>query len=131
MPFENVIIAGYGQAVQQFPLADGESPMTTTALIGEASRRALASAGIDRRQVDALFTHRPPAGETFTQFGQKLLADMKIAPTSTTAVMNHGAGMLSALKYGALLIESGLARYVLCVSGDAMPLWVDSVGNSG
>jgi acetyl-CoA acetyltransferase len=124
MPFENVVIAGYGSTVQRLPLADGEKPKSTIALIADAIRAALADAGVEHNQVDALFTHRPPSGDSFMLFGQKLVAEMKIAPTSTTAIMNHGAGMLSALKYGALLLEAHLADCVLCPSGDAAATWI-------
>ncbi len=124
MPFNDVVVAGYATAVQRVPLAPGEKPRSTVGLIGDAVRRALAIAGIDRRAVDALFTHRPPTGDSFMLFGQKLLAELKIAPTSTTAIMNHGAGMISALKYGALLLEARLADYVLCPSGDAAAAWI-------
>lgn len=124
MPFKDVVVAGYATAVQRVPLARGEKPRSTVGLIGEAVRRALAIAGIDRRAVDALFTHRPPTGDSFMLFGQKLLTELKIAPTSTTAIMNHGAGMISALKYGALLLEARLADYVLCPSGDAAAAWI-------
>jgi acetyl-CoA acetyltransferase len=124
--FEDVVIAGYGTAVQRLPLAPDEAPLSTVAMINAATRRALEMAQIDRRQVDCLLTHRPPAGDSFLLFGQKLVAEMKIAPTSTTAIMNHGAGMLSALKYGAMLLEHRLARYVLCPSGDAAAAWLDN-----
>jgi acetyl-CoA acetyltransferase len=119
MAFENVVVASYGTAVQKIPLAEGEAARSTIGLIGDAARDAFAKAGIDRRQIDALFTHRPPMGDSILLLGQKILAELKIAPTSTTAVMNHGAGMISGLKYGALLLEAGLADYVLCASGDA------------
>jgi acetyl-CoA acetyltransferase len=125
MAFENVVVAGYASAVQMLPLGDGEKPRTTIGLIGDAARRAMAIAAIDRRQIDAVFTHRPPLGDSFLLLGQKILAELKIAPTSTTAIMNHGAGMISSLKYGALLLESRLADYVLCASGDAGAAWVD------
>jgi acetyl-CoA acetyltransferase len=125
MPFENVVVAGYASAVQMVPLGSGERPRTTIGLIGDAARRAMAIAGIDRRQIDAVFTHRPPLGDSFLLLGQKILAELKIAPTSTTAIMNHGAGMISCLKYGALLLEAHLADYVLCASGDAGAAWVD------
>jgi acetyl-CoA acetyltransferase len=124
--FEDVVIAGYGTAVQRLPLGADEAPLSTTAIINAAVRRALEMAEIDRRQVDCLLTHRPPAGDSFLLFGQKLVAELKIAPTSTTAIMNHGAGMISALKYGAMLLEHRLARYVLCPSGDAAPAWLDN-----
>jgi acetyl-CoA acetyltransferase len=119
MPFENVVVASYGTAAQQTPLREGEEARSTIGLIGDAARDAFTKAGIDRRQIDALFTHRPPMGDSILLLGQKVLAELKIAPTSTTAIMNHGAGMISGLKYGALLLEAGLADYVLCASGDA------------
>jgi len=119
MPFENIVVASYATAVQALPLREGEVAKSTVAIICDATREALKLAGIDRRQIGALFTHRPPMGEAFMLFGQKLLAELKIAPSSTTAVMNHGAGMLSGLKYGALLLQARLVDYVLCPSGDA------------
>lgn len=125
MPFDDIVIAGYGTAVQNLPLADGEARRSTFNLINEAIRGAITAAGIERHQIDAILTHRPAAGDSFMLFGQKLVAELKIAPSSTTAIMNHGAGMLSALKYGALLLERGLANYVLCASGDAAGVWLD------
>ncbi|MFT5138937.1 MAG: acetyl-CoA acetyltransferase [Rhodothermales bacterium] len=122
MPFEDVIIAGHGSAVQRLPLQAGEEPKSTVRLINEATRVALEMADIDRRQVDALFTHRSPGGDTFNQWSQKLVAELKIAPKSSTAITNHGGGLLSGLKYGALLLERGLANYVLILSGDASPV---------
>jgi acetyl-CoA acetyltransferase len=119
MPFNNVVVAGYASAVQKVPLAEGEEALSTVGIVCKAVREALRRAGIDRRQIDALFTHRPPLGDSFLLFGQKLVAELKIAPTATTSFMNHGAGMISSLKYGSLLIEAGLADYVLCPSGDA------------
>jgi acetyl-CoA acetyltransferase len=119
MPFENIVVASYATAVQDLPLKEGEVAKSTVAIISDAVREALKIAGIDRRQIGALFTHRPPMGDAFMLFGQKLLAELKIAPSSTTAVMNHGAGMLSGLKYGALLLQARLVDYVLCPSGDA------------
>jgi len=128
MAFRNVAVASYAMVTQHMPLADGDVAKSTVAIISDAVRLALARAGIERRQIDALFTHRPPMGDAFMLFGQKLLAELKIAPSSTTAIMNHGAGMLSCLKYGALLLEAGLADYVLCPSGDAgAALPVDAV----
>jgi acetyl-CoA acetyltransferase len=119
MAFDNIVVASYATAVQAVPLREGEVAKSTVALISDAVRDALKLAGIDRRQIGALFTHRPPMGDAFMLFGQKLLAELKIAPSSTTAVMNHGAGMLSGLKYGALLLQARLVDYVLCPSGDA------------
>jgi acetyl-CoA acetyltransferase len=123
MAFQDIVVASYATAVQAVPLKDGEAAKSTVAIISDAVREALALAGIDRRQIGALFTHRPPMGDAFMLFGQKLLAELKIAPSSTTAVMNHGAGMLSGLKYGALLLQARLVDYVLCPSGDAGAAW--------
>lgn len=97
------------------------------ALVSDAVRAALAASGVERERIDAVLTHRPPAGDNFLLFSQKLVAELKIVPTSTTSIMNHGAGMLSAIKYGALLLEAGLADCVLCPSGDAVSVWVEDV----
>ncbi|MGH3759328.1 thiolase family protein [Actinophytocola sp.] len=131
MPFEDIVVAGYAAAAQTLPLAPDERPKSTLGLVNEAIGGAVDMAGVDRRRIDAVITHRPPSADHVLQFNQKIVEELKIAPTSTTSITNHGAGMLSGFKYGALLLERGLADYVLLASGDAGALWIhDEAGQN-
>ena len=85
----------------------------------EAARRALADAGLDRRDVDGLLTMpgttSPEGPKNFLRLGEAL----GINPRFTGSLSMGGATALVLLEQATLAIAAGKARAVLCAFGDA------------
>lgn len=92
-----------------------------------ACHEALKAAGIDKRQLGAVFTCRAPMGFTALQWNMRIVQELKIVPNLSSEVTAHGAGVLATLSYAAMAVQSGIVDYALCCSGCTGPLWVDMV----
>jgi acetyl-CoA acetyltransferase len=86
---------------------------------------AMRKAGIDRTQVGALFTGRPPMGYTALQWNMRLINELKIAPQFSSEVTIHGAGVLGTIEYAAMAVASGVVDYAMCCSGCTGQRWTD------
>jgi acetyl-CoA acetyltransferase len=84
---------------------------TAMQLHAEASRNALRDAGIDKREVDGLFT----AGVTPSELGEYL----GIAPTYTDGTNVGGASFVIHLGHAATAIATGLCRVALISHGQS------------
>lgn len=88
---------------------------------------AIKAAGIDRRQIGAVFTCRAPMGYTALQFNLRIVQELKIVPTLTSEITVHGAGVLATLAHAAMAVQTGVVDYALCCSGCTGHQWTDLV----
>lgn len=108
----------------------GETPKTPLQLVCEAATNAMREAGVSRSQIGALLTGRMPRSYCSLQYNQAVLNELKIAPSVSTEVTNHGAGALGAIQLASVLLASRTVDYVLVVTGEASPLWVEMTSGS-
>lgn len=103
----------------------GMTPMgriykTTTELAADASRTAIADAGLRKDQVDGLLIN---AGITGTTGGGISLGVQNYLGLTNLRLLNHmnAAGSTAAqmVQYASLAIAAGMANHVLCVFADA------------
>jgi acetyl-CoA acetyltransferase len=107
-------------------VVEREDPLITSLQIQlYAVQDAMRKAGIDRTQVGALFTGRPPMGYTALQWNMRLINELKIVPRFSTEVTIHGAGVLGTLQYAAMAVQSGTIDYAICCSGCTGQRWTD------
>jgi len=92
-----------------------------------ACHEAINKAGIDKRQLGAIYTCRAPMGYTALQWNMRIVQELKIVPNISTEITAHGAGVLSTLSHAAMAVQAGVVDYALCCSGCTGPLWVDMV----
>jgi acetyl-CoA acetyltransferase len=92
-----------------------------------ARRAAMASAGVTRQDIGAVFTGRAPMSYTAMQWNMRIINDLKIVPKMSTEVTVHGAGVLATWQYAAMAVTNGLIDYALCTSGCMGNRWVDLV----
>jgi acetyl-CoA acetyltransferase len=118
-----IIGVGYNFVTKSF----GEARTSGVELQTKACVRAIKDAGLEPRQIEGLFTGRPPNESIDPQWNMIMVDSLRIAPRATTSVTTHGAGNLSQLKHAALAVCSGQIDYALCSSGSSAPLWMDSV----
>lgn len=86
---------------------------------------AMNDAGIDRTQVGALFTGRPPMGYTALQWNMRLINELKIVPQFSSEVTIHGAGVLGTMEFAALAVHTGIIDYAMVCSGCTGQMWTD------
>jgi acetyl-CoA acetyltransferase len=94
-------------------------PRTPLKLASDATRAALADAGLEKNDIDGVLTGRPPLADMRPQWQNIFCSYMKIVPRYASEITIHGAGLNSMLKHAALAVASGVAKNVLCVLGDA------------
>lgn len=92
-----------------------------------ACQDAIRKAGIDKRQIGAVFTCRAPMGYTALQWNMRIVQELKIVPNLSTEITVHGAGVLASFSYAAMAVQSGVIDYALCCSGCTGALWTDLV----
>ena len=88
-------------------------------LAAEATREALADAGLKKTDIDGVLTGRAPGSDRRLQWNNIFSAYAKITPTYSSEITIHAAGMNSMLKHAAMAVTSGVARFVLCVGADS------------
>lgn len=106
-------IVGFGDA---YTLAGEKRSVFNLSMA--AVRAALDDAGLRKDQIDGVFTGRAPLPDQRVQWNNIFCAYLKITPRISTEVSVHAAGMNSMLKYAAMAVDSGIAKYVLCVGVD-------------
>jgi acetyl-CoA acetyltransferase len=107
-------------------VVERDDPLITSLQIQlYACQDAMRKAGIDRTQVGALFTGRPPMGYTALQWNMRIINELKIVPRFSSEVTIHGAGVLGTLQYASLAVESGAIDYAICCSGCTGQRWTD------
>ena len=107
-------------------VVERDDPLITSLQIQlYACQDAMRKAGIDRTQVGALFTGRPPMGYTALQWNMRLINELKIVPRFSTEVTIHGAGVLGTLQYAAMAVQSRAIDYAICCSGCTGQRWTD------
>ena len=57
-----------------------------------ACQRAMAAAGVDRRDVGAVFTGRAPMSFTAMEWNMRIITELKIVPKLSSEITVHGAG---------------------------------------
>jgi acetyl-CoA acetyltransferase len=93
----------------------------------QACREAMRAAGIDRRDVGAVFTSRAPMSYTAMEWNMRIVNELKIVPRLSSEITVHGAGALGTWQYAAMAVSNGLVDYALCCSGCMGRRWVDLV----
>jgi acetyl-CoA acetyltransferase len=88
-------------------------------LAAEATRSALADAGLVKTDIDGVLTGRAPGSDRRLQWNNIFSAYAKITPTYSSEISIHAAGMNSMLKHAAMAVTTGVAKYVLCLGADS------------
>ncbi len=98
----------------------------TLALLTEAARLAIADAGLRKEQIDALLV-TPPSEDSAFMWPAQVAEYTQIRPFFLNMVELGGASAVSAVSRAALLVEAGLAKNCLCLSGG---VWDSQVFNT-
>lgn len=106
------VIAGIGHtAFGKLPGSD------TVSLNVEACRRALADAGIEKSEVDAVFVKVPTSAHQF-MYGQKVAEALGIAPRIGGAWDQGGAANITLLSFAIMAVEAGQCEVALVCYAD-------------
>jgi acetyl-CoA acetyltransferase len=108
----NIVIAGIGHT------AYGKLPgRSTTSLNVEASRNAIADAGIDKAEIDAVFVKYPTSGHRM-MYGQTVAEALGLQPRIGGVWDQGGATNISMISYAAMAIEHGQCEVALVTIAD-------------
>ena len=111
------------KAAQAAIVGVGESPvgrlrgMSALHLALEASRRALADAGLRADAIDGVLTRNLDMDVTYMH-SQLVAKHLGIAPRFATDINLGGATAVAMLEQAAMLISAGVCRLVLCAYGE-------------
>jgi acetyl-CoA acetyltransferase len=106
-----IVIAGIGATTF------GKLGRGTLSLNVEASRKALADAGVDKSDVDAVFVKTPTSKREF-MYGQQLAEALGITPRMGGAWDQGGAANISLITFAALAIQAGQCEVALVCYAD-------------
>lgn len=107
-----VVIAGIGHT------AFGKHPgRSTVSLNVEAVRKALADAGVEKRQVDGLFV-KAPTSKFEMMYAQKLAEALGLQPRIGGVYDHGGASNISMISYAAMAIEAGQCEMAVVALAD-------------
>ncbi|WP_433504851.1 thiolase C-terminal domain-containing protein [Pseudonocardia halophobica] len=107
-----IVIAGIGYT------AFGKLPgRSTTSLNVEASRKAIADAGIDKDEIDAVFVKYPTSGYRM-MYGQTVAEALGLQPRIGGVWDQGGATNISMISYAAMAIEHGQCEVALVTIAD-------------
>lgn len=107
-----VVIAGIGHT------AFGKHPgRSTVSLNVEAVRKALADAGVDKQQVDALMV-KAPTSRFEMMYAQKLAEALGLQPRIGGVYDHGGATNISMISYAAMAIEAGQCEIAVVALAD-------------
>lgn len=120
---DNPAVVGWGESY-----ASDEEPQAPLQLAGDAIRRALNHAGIEKSEIEGLLTGWPPLADHRPRYNNILSSHFNLTPRFSTTVTFHSAGVISMFKYAALAVEAGIADPVLCVQSDAAATFDDPQG---
>jgi acetyl-CoA acetyltransferase len=105
-------VIGYGEAdLQRVP---GRSGLHFAA---QAARRAIVDAGIDKSEIDGLFTSYAVT-EPYPFYSGTLAEYLQIVPTVHAAIGTGGSAFAQSLAQAAAAVASGFCRTALVVHGD-------------
>ncbi|MSQ30085.1 MAG: thiolase family protein [Dehalococcoidia bacterium] len=113
-------IAGYAE----LPTLRNYGERSAVGLMAEATRIAIADAGLTREDIDGLVT-----GERTNSLSVAQALDLRPRYTATMTV--HGASGAASIITAAMAISSGMANHVLCVFSEAQPLSAEGGGRFG
>ncbi|MDO8674103.1 MAG: hypothetical protein Q7O66_22040 [Dehalococcoidia bacterium] len=85
---------------------------SSASLLSEVSAMAIQDAGLRKEEIDGLITHHEPAINALS-----LAEYMQIAAVFCEAVTTHGASGTYAVELAAMVVDAGIADYVLCAFG--------------
>lgn len=108
----NTVIAGIGHTA--YGKLAGRS---TTSLNVEASRKAIADAGIDKDEVDAVFV-KYPTSQYRMMYGQTIAEALGLQPRIGGVWDQGGATNISMISYAAMAIEHGQCEVALVTIAD-------------
>ena len=81
-----------------------------------ACRAAMDAAGLDRRDIGAVFTGRAPMSYSAMEWNMRIINELKIVPKLSSEITVHGAGVLATWQYAAMAVANGLVDYALCAA---------------
>lgn len=87
------------------------------ALIVEASAKAIADAGLDKDEIDAVLVKQANSAPGIL-YGQKVAEALGLRPSIGLNIDQGGAACTSLLQYGSLAIDAGMIKNALIVYGD-------------
>nr|CAD6630334.1 acetyl-CoA acetyltransferase [arsenite-oxidising bacterium NT-25] len=87
------------------------------ALIVEAASKAIADAGLEKDEIDAVLVKQANSAPGIL-YGQKVAEALGLQPSIGLNLDQGGAACTSLLQYGSLAIEAGMIRNALIVYGD-------------
>jgi acetyl-CoA acetyltransferase len=105
----------------------GDDRISSLELQLRACVDAMEQAGLDRRDIGAVFTSRAPMSYTAMEWNMRIVNELKIVPRLSSEITVHGAGALGTWQYAAMAVANGLIDYALCCSGCMGRRWVDLV----
>jgi acetyl-CoA acetyltransferase len=105
----------------------GDDRISSLELQLRACVDAMNQAGLDRRDIGAVFTSRAPMSYTAMEWNMRIVNELKIVPRLSSEITVHGAGALGTWQYAAMAVANGLIDYALCCSGCMGRRWVDLV----
>ena len=106
------VIAGIGHT------AFGKLPgRSTVSLNAEAIRKALADAGIEKKEVDGLFV-KAPTSKFEMMYAQKLAEALGMQPRIGGVWDHGGASNISMISYAAMAIEAGQCEVAIVALAD-------------
>lgn len=108
----NIVIAGIGQT------AFGNLPgRSTTSMMVEACRNALADAGVEKDGVDAVLV-KPPTSAPKLMTGQTVAEALGLQPKLGMSWDQGGAAIVGLISYAAMALEAGLCEMALICFAD-------------
>ncbi|MDO8674106.1 MAG: hypothetical protein Q7O66_22055 [Dehalococcoidia bacterium] len=96
----------------ELPSVRSHPGRTAASLMAETSAMAIQDAGLRKEQIDGLITHNQAALD-----GVRLAEYMRVKPKFCEAVTTHGASGAYSIELAAMVIDAGIANYVLCTLG--------------
>ncbi len=114
---QEVAVVGSGMVVHT--TTDAARRRTPVELQVEAVNMALADAGIDRTQVDALLSAPSPPAQETPETNLLVMSELGIVPKYTGQIGASCAGALGSVQVAASLLAAEVADCVVCCSGDA------------
>lgn len=106
--------------IRERRVLDGGSDATTEDMCVEAGRRALAAAGMEASELDALLVASLTGSDVVPNTACTVAAGLGVPHLGGFTLNAACAGFVYAVATGWSMIRSGLARNVLAISGDAL-----------
>lgn len=118
----NAVITGIGELKPSMDAGD----KTSLDLLGEAAALALLDAGLHKTDIDGLLV-TPPSEDSYFLWPSQVAEYLQFSPVFMNMVELGGASAAATIARAALLVETGICRHCLCLSGG---IWDKHVFNT-